>query len=72
MLMHKYKDYKKYLEYLKRYRDATGSGKYAPRRYEDYEDELVLSQIMSDRELGIKLHRSVKSIQNRRRRLKNR
>ena len=54
----------------KRWRERTGSGKYAVRRWTTYEDKLVLAHKMSDRELSEKIQRSVSSIYSRRVRLK--
>ena len=55
----------------KRWRERTGSGKYAIRKWTAYEDKLVLEHKMSDRELGKKIQRSVSSIYSRRVRLKH-
>lgn len=70
----KYKSYEKYrinaLLEKQRYRDRTGSGKYARRAYSKEEDERILAHDITDRELSKQIKRSVEAIQIRRSRLK--
>jgi len=68
-----YKNLNKYRETRKkqkqRYRDRTGSGLYTPKKWEEWEDELVVKHDVSDNELSVILKRSVQAIQVRRWRL---
>lgn len=70
----RYKDYNKYQRVVllakQRYRDRTGAYKYPPRKYSDYEDQRILDQDITDRELSKEIKRSVSAIQTRRSRLK--
>ena len=70
----RYKDVEKYrinnLLAKQRYRDRTGSGKYARRLYSKEEDERILAHDITDRELSKQIKRSVEAIQIRRSRLK--
>ena len=52
------------------YRKRTGSDKYVPRPWDDYEDRIILEHRVPDRKLSELLHRSVTAIQIRRCRLK--
>ena len=65
-----YRNLDKYREMRKkqkqRYRDRTGSGLYAPKKWEDWENELVLNHEVLDNELSVMLKRSVSAIQVRR------
>lgn len=54
----------------KRYREDTGSGLYVQRLYTEEEDRLIMSHEIPDRELSVKIERSVTAIQSRRARLK--
>lgn len=54
----------------RRYYAATANI-HPPRRWEEWEDELVLAKARSDRELSELLQRSMKSISNRRWRLRS-
>lgn len=65
----KYRDAKR--KEKRRYREKTGSNRYQPRRWTDYEVKLVVRHVMPDRLLAIKLNRSVGSIQQKRTRIKN-
>ena len=69
-----YKDPEKYAAYARRsktkYRERTGAGIWK-NRFTVLDDELILSRIMTDRELSEKIHHSVGSIQKRRWELKN-
>lgn len=49
-----------------RYRKRTGSGIYHQQRWSEEEVQLVIKHDIPDRELAIKLHRSVASIQQKR------
>lgn len=64
----KFKVYRE--QYKTRYRMKTGSGIYLKRSYTKEEDDLILEHAISDRELSVKLKRSVLAIQIRRSRLK--
>jgi len=68
-----YKNLDKYRETRKkqkqRYRDRTGSSLYIPKKWEEWEDELVVKHEVSDNELSLMLERSVQAIQVRRWRL---
>ena len=70
-----YRDMEKYREYKRktqsRYRKRTGAGQYPAREYTLEEDRMILEQSITDRELGIKIQRSVGAIQKRRHHLKN-
>lgn len=70
----RYKDKDKYREYAKRikrnYREKTGAYLYEKRLWTNYEDELIMEHAMTDRELSVKIQRSVGAIQLRRWRLK--
>lgn len=68
--MDKFKTTKRNQQY--RYHHKLGSGYYKPRRWDDWEDELVLKHEKPDRELSIELERSVKSISVHRAVLKKR
>lgn len=69
-----YKNKDKYREYAKRchrnYRKNTGAYLYEKRLWTDYEDKLIMEHAMTDRELSVKIQRSVGAIQLRRWRLK--
>lgn len=69
-----YRDMEKYKEYKRKtqrnYRKRTGAGQYPAREYTLEEDRMILERSMTDRELGIKIQRSVGAIQKRRHRLK--
>ena len=69
-----YKDMNKYHEakrkWQERYRENSGSGKFGRRHWTEAEDRLVLEQIMTDRELGVAIKRSITAIQMRRYKLK--
>lgn len=64
----KYRKYKR--EYQKRYRKKANAGKYPRRGYTIKEDEMILEQVVPDRELAEKLQRSITAIQLRRHNLK--
>lgn len=70
-----YKDLDKYKktkrEQQKRYRIRTGAFKYKKRIYSREEDEMILAQDISDRELSEQIERSVGAIQKRRYVLRN-
>ena len=70
MRYHNYTDHDKYLAYIRRYREKTGSGLYRQRAYTPSEDNLIMAQKMPDSELSLIICRSVKAIQNRRRRIR--
>ena len=55
-----------------RYREKTGSGMYPPRKWEEWEEELVVKHEQTDVELSKLLERSVQAIQMRRHRLTER
>lgn len=53
-----------------KYRKKTGAFMYEARSWDEFEDRLVLSHAIPDRELSKKIRRSVTAIQIRRNRLK--
>lgn len=53
-----------------KYRKKTGAFMYEARSWDEFEDKLVLSHAIPDRELSKKIRRSVTAIQIRRNRLK--
>lgn len=59
--MNKY--YKTRREQVRRWAQRTGSGQYPRRAWTEDENRLVLDHSITDRELGVKLRRSVLSIQ---------
>ena len=72
----RYKSEEDYLQnerkWKAKYRKATGSYQNIHlRRWEKWEDKIVLEHSITDRELSKKIHRSVSAIQIRRSRLLN-
>lgn len=69
-----YQDIDKYQEtrraQLARYRRRTGTGQYKKRAWTDEEDRQVLAHACPDRELSLRIHRSVLAISVRRAKLK--
>lgn len=65
-----YKDLEKFAEtkrnYQRRYSERTGSHLYKPRVWTQEENEMVLAQNMTDRELSKILERSLHAIQTHR------
>lgn len=71
---HSYRDMSKYYrtrrKQVRRYAERTGSGQYPKRRWNDEEDQRVLSHSIPDRQLSKEIQRSVIAIQIRRCELK--
>ena len=57
-------------KYKKKWCEKNGVGMHTPHPWEDWEDELVLQHNITDKELGVLLHRSTPAVTKRRHLLK--